>query len=66
MEHTNDDVRIHIFPLDTAKQPENGSFPDKETQLLADALHARVEQNRESGKLSLVFPKSIPCLDAKI
>jgi signal transduction histidine kinase len=57
MEHTNDDVRIHIFPIDTAKQPENGSFPDKETQLLADALHARVEQNRESGKLSLVFPK---------
>lgn len=66
MEHTNDDVRIHIFPLDTAKQPENGSFPDKETQLLADALHARVEQNRDSGKLSLVFPRSIPCLDAKI
>lgn len=66
MEHTNDDVRIHIFPLDTAKQPENGSFPDKETQLLADALHARVEQNRDSGKLSLVFPRNIACLDTKI
>ena len=68
MEHTNDDVRIHIFPLDTAKQPENGAFPDKETQLIANALHARVEQNRESGKLSLVFPRSIPggkgCVEA--
>jgi signal transduction histidine kinase len=66
MEHTNDDVRIHIFSLDTTKQPDNVVFPDKETQLLANALHARVEQNRESGKLSLVFPRKIPCLDSKI
>jgi signal transduction histidine kinase len=60
MEHTDDDVRIHIFPIDIAKQTDNDPFPDKETLMLAEVLHARLEQNRESGKLSLVFPKNIP------
>lgn len=60
MENTPDDVRIHIFPLYIAKQSDNGSFPDKETQMLANAIHARVEQNEASNTLSLIFPRSIP------
>lgn len=60
MENTADDVRIHIFPLYITKQPDNDSFPDKETLMLANAIHARVEQNVASNILSLVFPKSIP------
>ncbi|MFO8084814.1 MAG: hypothetical protein R6U27_10905 [Desulfobacterales bacterium] len=60
MEHSDDNVKIHIFSLDTAKQPDDDLFPDTETKMLADALHARVEQNRTSGQLSLVFPRSIP------
>jgi len=60
MENTPDDVRIHIFPLYIAKQSDNGSFPDKETQMLANAIRARVEQNEASNTLSLIFPRSIP------
>jgi len=60
MEHTDVDVRIHIFPIDIAKQSDKDSVPDQETQMLADVLHARVEQNTVSNMLSLVFPRSIP------
>lgn len=66
MEPSEDHVQIHIFPLDTKNQLEGNSFQDQEIQMLAEALHARVEPRRESGKLSLVFPRSISCLDAKI
>lgn len=64
MEHTDDHVQIHIFPLDTTKQVEDTSFPDQEMQMLADALHARVEQNRASGVLSLVFPRNMPGVES--
>jgi signal transduction histidine kinase len=62
MEHTDDDVRIHISPIDIAKQSDKDLFPDKETQMLADVLHARVEKNTVSNMLSLVFPRSIPAI----
>ncbi len=60
MERSDDGIRILIFPLEPVKQSDDDFLADKETKMLTDILHAQIEQNHASGKLSLLFPRTIP------